>query len=196
MEEVMERFTGKNTAMILIDHQTGTMSWARSNPFEMMKTNALMLAKAATIMDMPIVLTSSMEEFIQGPLLEEFQTICPDAFNNRVKRMGIVNAMEDEAFAAAVKATGRKNLVVAGITNDVCTVFPVISMIELGYNVQVVADAGGSPTEIADRVSLERMAKAGATMVSANQALAELVGDWGTEEGGQVIQLIVQARMS
>ena len=62
----MERFTGKNTAMILIDHQTGTMSWARSNPFEMMKTNALMLAKAATIMDMPIVLTSSMEEFIQG----------------------------------------------------------------------------------------------------------------------------------
>lgn len=192
----MERFTGKNAALILIDHQTGTMSWARSHPFEMLKTNTLMLAKSAKIMGMPIVLTSSMEEFVQGPLLAEFQEICPEAYNNRIKRMGIVNAMEDENFAAAVKATGRKNLVVAGITNDVCTVFPVITMIEQGYNVQVVADAGGSPTEVADRVSLERMSNAGATMVSANMAIAELAGDWGTEEGGQVVQLIVQALMS
>ena len=61
---------------------------------------------------------------------------------------------------------------------------------------QVVADAGGSPTEIADRVSLDRMANAGATIVSTNQVLAELVGDWATEEGGQVVQLIVQALMS
>lgn len=192
----MERFDGKNSAMILIDHQTGTMGWARSTPFELMKTNALMLAKSAMIMNMPIILTSSMEEFVQGPLLAEFQEICPDAYASRIKRMGIVNAMEDEAFAAAVKAAGRKNLVVAGVTNDVCTVFPVLTMIEQGYNVQVVADAAGSPTEIADRVSLGRMENAGATIVSTNQVLAELVGNWGTEEGGQVVQLIVQALMS
>jgi nicotinamidase-related amidase len=190
-----ERFTGANSALLLIDHQTGTMGWARSTPYEVMKTNALMLAKSAKIMKMPLVLTSSMEDFIQGPLLEEFQTIAPEDFANRVKRMGIVNAMEDEAFAAAVKATGRKNIVVAGVTNDVCTVYPVLTLIEQGYNVQVVADAGGSPTEIADRAALERMSKAGATIVSANMVIAELAGDWGTEEGGQVVQLIVQALM-
>lgn len=192
----MERFTGKNAAILLIDHQSGTMGWARSTPFETMKTNTLMLAKSAMIMNMPLVLTSSMEDFVQGPLLAEFQEICPDAYANRVKRMGIVNAMEDEGFAAAVKAAGRKNIVIAGVTNDVCTVFPVLTLIEQGYNVQVVADAGGSPTEISDRVSLQRMENAGAVIVSTNQALAELVGDWGTEEGGQVVQLIVQALMS
>lgn len=190
-----ERFTGSNAALLLVDHQTGTMGWARSTPYDMMKTNTLMLAKSAKIMKMPLVLTSSMEDFVQGPLLEEFQTICPEDYANRVKRMGIVNAMEDEAFAAAVAATGRKNIVIAGVTNDVCTVYPVLTLIEQGYNVQVVADAGGSPSDIADRAALERMSKAGATIVSANMVIAELAGDWGTEEGGQVVQLIVQALM-
>lgn len=192
----MERFDGNNAAMVLIDHQTGTMGWARSIAFDTLKTNAIMLAKSARIMGMPIVLTSSMEEFVQGPLLAEFAEICPDAFANRVKRMGIVNAMEDESFAAAVKATGRKNIVIAGVTNDVCTVFPVLTLLEQGYNVQVVADAGGSPSEIADRVSLARMEKAGATIVSTNQVIAELAGDWSTEQGGQVVQLIVGALMA
>ncbi len=191
-----ERFSGSNAALILIDHQTGTMSWARSIAYEALRANAVMLAKSAKILGMPIVLTSSMEDFIQGPLLSEFQEICPDAFASRIKRMGIVNAMEDEAFAAAVKATGRKKLVVAGVTNDVCTVFPVMTMIEQGYDVQVVADAGGSPTEMADRAALNRMEKAGATIVSSNMAIAELAGDWGTEEGGQVVQLIVQVLMN
>jgi nicotinamidase-related amidase len=190
------RFSGANSALLLIDHQTGTMGWARSVPFEVMKTNAIMLAKSAVIMGMPIVLTSSMEKFVQGPLLAEFQEICPDAYANRIQRMGIVNAMEDPAFAAAVEATGRKNIVVAGVTNDVCTVYPVLTLLEQGYNVQVVADAGGSPTEIADRAALARMEKAGATIVSANMVIAELAGDWGTDEGGKVVQLIVGALMN
>lgn len=191
-----ERFTGANSALLLIDHQTGTMGWARSIPFDTMKTNAVMLAKSAAIMGMPTVLTSSMEMFVQGPLLAEFQEICPDAYANRIQRMGIVNAMEDPAFAAAVEATGRKNIVVAGVTNDVCTVYPVLTLIEQGYNVQVVADAGGSPTAMADQAALNRMEKAGATIVSSNMVIAELAGDWSTEEGGQVVQLIVGALMN
>ena len=191
-----ERFTGSNAALVLIDHQTGTMSWARSIPFEAMKRNTILLAKSARILKMPIVLTSSMEEFVQGPLLAELADIAPEAFAKRIKRMGIVNAMDDKAFAGAVRATGRKKLVVAGVTNDVCTVFPVLTMLKEGFEVQVVADAGGSPTEIADSVSLHRMEKAGATIVSSNQVVAELVGSWATEEGGQVVQLIMQVLMA
>ncbi len=191
-----ERFNGSNAALILIDHQSGVMSWARSISFEVMKANALMLAKSAKILKMPIILTSSMEEFAQGPLLPELATIAPEAFAKRVKRMGIVNAMDDTAFAAAVRATGRKKLVVAGVTNDVCTVFPVLTLLKEGFDVQVVADAGGSPTEIADRMSLNRMEKAGATIVSSNQAVAELVGSWASEEGGQIVQLIMQVLMA
>jgi nicotinamidase-related amidase len=191
-----ERFSGSNTALVLIDHQTGVMSWARSIPFDVMKRNTLLLAKSAKILKMPIILTSSMEEFVQGPMLTELAEIAPEAFAKRVKRLGIVNAMEDENFAAAVRATGRKKLIVAGVTNDVCTVFPVLTMLKEGFAVQVVADASGSPTEIADRMALNRMEKAGATIVSSNQAVAELVGSWASEEGGQVVQLIVQGLMA
>ena len=82
-----ERFTGANAALVLIDHQTGTMGWARSIPFEVMKQNTIMLAKSAKILRMPIILTSSMEEFVQGPLLAELASIAPDSFAKRIKRI-------------------------------------------------------------------------------------------------------------
>ncbi len=191
-----DRFTGNNAALLMIDHQTGTMGWARSLPFELMKANAILLTKSAKILNMPIIFTTSMEEFVQGPLLPELAEAAPEAYAARIKRMGIVNAMEDEGFAKAVHDCGRKKIVVAGVTNDVCTVFPVLTLLKAGYEVQVVADAGGSPTQIADSASLKRMENAGAVIVSSNQVVAELVGSWGTEEGGQIVQLIVQVLMA
>lgn len=186
-----ENFSGSNAAMLLIDHQVGTMSWVHSISFDDMKMNSLMLAKAASILKMPTVLTSSMEEYAQGPLLSELETILPAEFAARVKRFGIVNAMDDENFAAAVKATGRKKLIVAGVTNDVCTVYPVLTLLREGFEVQVVADAGGSPTKIADDISLRRMERAGATLTTTNQLIAELAGSWVTPEGGQLIQVLM-----
>lgn len=186
-----ERFTGENAAMLLIDHQVGTMGWAKSMPLEELKRNALMLAKTAKILKMPVVLTSSMEEYAQGPLLSELETILPDEFAARVKRLGIVNAMEDENFAAAVKATGRKKLIIAGVTNDVCTVYPTLSLVSDGYEVQVVADAGASPTKVGDDMALRRMEKNGATLTSTNQVIAELAGNWATPEGTRIVSDVV-----
>lgn len=188
-----EKFSADNTALLLIDHQVGTMGWVKSIGFEEMKRNALMLANTARILKIPTVLTSSMEEYTQGPLLSELQTILPTAFAERVKRMGIVNAMDDENFAAAVKATGRKKLVIAGVTNDVCTVYPTLTLLSQGFDVQVVADAGGSPTMMADDISLRRMERAGATLTTTNQLIAELAGSWATPEGGELVQLIIGA---
>lgn len=186
-----ENFNANNAAMLLIDHQVGTMSWVKSISFEDMKMNALMLAQSARILKMPVVLTSSMEEYAQGPLLSELETILPAEFAARVKRFGIVNAMDDENFAAAVKATGRKKLIIAGVTNDVCTVYPALSLVRDGFEVQVVADAGGSPTKMADDIALRRMERAGVTLTSTNQLIAELAGSWGTPEGGQLIQVLM-----
>ena len=138
-----EKFNADDTALLLIDHQVGTMGWVKSIPFEEMKRNAIMLAHTARILKIPVVLTSSMEEYAQGPLLSELQSILPIQFEQRVKRFGIVNAMDDVNFAAAVKATGRKKLVIAGVTNDVCTVYPALTLVRDGFAVQVVADAGG-----------------------------------------------------
>src|SRR6185436_20383932 len=142
-------------------------------PFDELKRNALMLAKTARILKLPTVLTSSMEEHAQGPLLAELKTILPNEFAARIKRLGIVNAMDDENFAKAVKATGRKKLIIAGVTNDVCTVYPAMSLVRDGFDVQVVADAGGSPSKMADDIALRRMERGGVTLTTTNQLIAE-----------------------
>jgi nicotinamidase-related amidase len=183
----------RNAAVLLIDHQVGTMGWVKSIPFDVMKRNALMLARAASILKLPTLLTSSMEDHAQGPLLAELEELLPDQFRARVQRVGIVNAMDDENFAAAVKAMDRKTLVVAGVTNDVCTVFPVLTLLDQGYEVLVAADAGGSPSKSADDLALERMARAGAIVMGTNQLLAGLAGDWSTPEGSQLVAVLAEA---
>jgi nicotinamidase-related amidase len=188
-----EKFSAGNAALLLIDHQIGTMGWVKSIPFEEMKRNVLLLAQAARILKLPVVLTSSMEEHAQGPLLSELESILPAEFASRIKRFGIVNAMDDENFAAAIRATRRKKLIVAGVTNDVCTVFPALSLVREGFEVQVVADAGGSPSKMGDDIALRRMERGGVTLTSTNQLIAELVGDWTTPEGSQVVQVVMAA---
>ena len=80
------------------------MSWVGSISFEEMKRNALMLAKSAAILGIPTVLSSSMEEHAQGPLLSELEQILPKEFANRVKRAGVVNAMADEKFCCCCQS--------------------------------------------------------------------------------------------
>jgi nicotinamidase-related amidase len=188
-----EKFSAENAALLLIDHQVGTMGWVKSIPFEEMKRNALVLAQAARILKLPVVLTSSMEEYAQGPLLGELESILPAEFAGRIQRLGIVNAMDDENFAAAVKATGRKKLIIAGVTNDVCTVYPALSLVRDGFEVQVVADAGGSPSKLADDIALRRMERGGVTLTSTNQLVAELAGSWATPEGSQLVQVLMES---
>lgn len=191
-----ERFNGANAAMLLIDHQIGTMSWVRSAPIDEIKKNTVVLAKAARALNMPVILTSSMEEHVQGPLMSELQVILPEAFAARIKRVGVVDAMDDDNFASAVLATGRKNLIMAGITTDVCVVFPAMTAVQQGYSVQVVVDACGSPSKIGDDVALRRMEKAGVTLTSTNQAIAELARKWTTREGGKLIEILFKDVLS
>ncbi|KLK92573.1 isochorismatase [Microvirga vignae] len=183
-------FTPENAAMLLIDHQTGTTSWTHSHDVEEVKKNALQLAKIATAVDMPLVLTSSMEDQAQGPLLPEFETIAPKAFADRIKRAGIVNAMHDENFNGAVKATGRRKVVVAGITTEVCVVFPVLQLPDEGYEVQVVTDASASFTKMGDDAALRRMEQAGAVITSTPQIISELAADWTTPRGHALASLM------
>ncbi|MFB2780035.1 isochorismatase family protein [Shewanella mangrovisoli] len=185
------RFTGENATLLLIDHQVGTMGWVKSIPIDEMKRNALMLAKTAKILKMPVVLTSSMEEYAQGPLMQELKDVLPEEFENRIQRLGIVNAMDDENFAKATKAPGRKRIIIAGVTNDVCTVYPALSLVSEGYDVQVVADAGGSPSKMGDDMALRRMEQAGVVLTSTNQVIAELAGSWSTPEGMRIVQEVV-----
>lgn len=185
-------FSGKNAAMLLIDHQVGTMGWVRSAELSLIEVNTLVLAKAAKALDMPLILTSSQEDQAQGLLFDDLQKAVPEEYANRIQRAGIVDCMMDDQFAAVVASTGRKKLLMAGITTDVCVVYPALTAIENGYDVQVVVDACGSPSAIADQIALQRMAKAGVTLTTTNQLIAELAQDWSSEDGEKLVGILYQ----
>lgn len=185
-------FTTEDAAMLLIDHQIGTVKLALSTPYDEILRNTRALARTAVEAGIPLVLTSSQEDRFQGRLFEDLKTIAPEAFAARVKRPGTVDCWLYEPFRQAVEATGRRKLVMAGLTNDVCVVFPAISAVEDGFEVQVVADAGGSPTKAAHDIALQRMAKHGVTITSTNQLMAELATDWAGLSGGRIQGIMYQ----
>lgn len=181
----MKTFDIEDTAMILIDHQVGTNTWAATTPLELLQRNVIILAKFAKGTAMPVVLTSSQETNVnvQGRLMPELEEICPEEYAVRIKRQGVVNAWDDEDFANACRATGKKNFVMAGVTTDVCMVAPAISALEEGFNVQVVCDACGSTNQIAEEMSWRRMENAGVHLTSTNAVVAELVKNWASPAG-------------
>jgi nicotinamidase-related amidase len=179
-------FTPESAAMLLIDHQLGTMGWTHSHDVNLVKANALKLARIAKALEMPVVLTASMEDQVQGPLMPELAEILPETFARRVKRPGIVNAMHHEGFNKAVKSTGRKKMFVAGITTEICVVFPVLQMLDEGYEVQVSADASASWSKYGDDLALRRMEKAGAIITTVDQIISELAIDWTSPNGNKL----------
>lgn len=187
---ITDRFVPADTALLLIDHQVGTMQLIKNISLEAVTRNTIALAKAAKILNIPVVLTSSQEDRLQGPLIPELKQILPEAFERRVQRAGIVNAWADAAFRNAVIATGRRNLLVAGVTTDVCLVFPTISAVHEGFRVQAVLDASGSPFLQSEDFSQRRMENAGVVLTATNTAIAELAQDWSTPAGSQLIQLL------
>ena len=185
-------FTPTDTAILLIDHQVGTIKLAVSTPYDEIVRNTRALARTAVATGMPLVLTSSQEDHFQGLLLDDLRTIAPEAYAARVKRPGVVDCWLYEPFRQAVLATGRKKLIMAGLTNDVCIVYPAISAVEEGFVVQVVADAGGSPTAAADAAALAQMAANGVVVTSTNQVMAELATDWASATGGAIQRVMYE----
>ena len=130
--ETRGQFTPENSALVLIDYQVGTLQLIRSMSSDLSLRNAVMLAKAAEKLGMPIIFTTSQEGHIQGPLPPALQEASSSAYKARVKRVGIVNAWADPKFSGAIEATGRKNLIMGGVTTDICLIFPSISACNLG----------------------------------------------------------------
>jgi nicotinamidase-related amidase len=183
-------FTSTDSALLLIDHQIGTMKLIKNIPLDVVKRNTLALAKTAKILGLPVVLSSSQEQNVQGPLLPELEKVLPEAFAARIRRAGIVNAWNDPNFKKAVEATGRRNLIMAGVTTDVCLVYPAISACREGYQVQAVMDASGSPYELSEDMSRRRMEREGVVLTATNTLMAELAQDWSRPEGGQLLGIL------
>ncbi|MCX2888325.1 MULTISPECIES: isochorismatase family protein [Pseudomonas] len=184
------RFTADNAALLLIDHQVGTMQLIKNIDSDLAAKQSVALAKMAKILNMPVVITSSQEDQAQGPILPEIAQVLPDAYAARVKRPGVVNAWEYPDFHKAVLATGRKNLIMAGVTTDVCLIFPAIDAAQEGFAVQAVMDASGSPSLLSEEFARQRMHDAGVVLTATNTLMAEIGKDWSTPNGQQLIGLL------
>lgn len=185
-----ERYNASNAAILLIDHQVGTINWMHSAPKDDVIRNTIALAKAAKVTGMSVVLTSSQEDNVQGLLFPELQELLPEAYAARIKRAGVVDAFEDPAFAEAVRATGRKKLIMAGLLTEVCVVYPALNARDEGYEVQVIADASGSGTKMGDEIALDRMRQSDINVASTIQILSEVVFNWSETPGPEILEIL------
>lgn len=190
----MKKFKKEDTVMLLIDHQVGTLNFVANREHRLVISRARGLARLAKELEIPVVLTTSQEDRAQGPLIDDLKEILPVEYENRIKREGITNAWDDENFRAAVlkAANGRKNVIMGGLTNDVCIVWPAISMQEEGFDVQVVIEAGGSPTQIADDVAKQTWESKGVRTTTFNQLISEMIDSWATPDGQKAMPILVE----
>lgn len=177
-------FTPANTAIVLVDHQPGVLAMVGSLPADMVTRNVGVLARLGEELDIPLVISSTREtlEFL-GTNLKSIQAAAPVAYSARVQRAGTLNAFHDPAFVAAIKNTRRPNLAIAGLLTDVCLFHSVVSALESGYKVQVVADASGTSTTLADAVTCDRLRALGAVVTTTYGILFELFPDLSTPQG-------------
>ena len=183
-----EKLTGDNCAMLLIDHQTGTMLGVQDIRLDQFRSNVLALAKTAKAHHLPTVLTASYAEGPNGPLMPELLEMFPDA--PCIYRPGPIDAFDDPEFEKAVKATDRKKLIMAGVTTDVCLYFPVISALAKGYEVFAVYDASGCWDTMSELTSCMRMSQAGAIVCNWAVVCAMLQADWRkSETAGETLKI-------
>jgi nicotinamidase-related amidase len=185
-----ERFTPENCVFAFIDHQTGLMNLVDSSPSTDFKSLVIALAKTAKLHGVPSVITTSAESGPNGPFLPEVLALLPDA--PLISRPGQINAWENAEFVEAIRKTGRKKIVMSGITTDVCVAFATLSALDAGFEVYVVTDVSGAQSPMAHEAAIERMSQAGATIGTWFGISCELLWDWRNPAGAGSAQLFVE----
>ncbi len=176
------RLDKDNAAVLLVDHQAGLLSLVRDIDPDKFKNNVLAVANAAKYFNLPTILTTSFETGPNGPLVPELKEIHPDA--PFIPRPGQINAWDNEDFVKAVKATGKKQLIIAGVVTEVCVAFPALSALAEGFEVFVITDASGTFNELTRDAAWDRMAKAGAQLMTWFGMACELHRDWRNDIEG------------
>lgn len=169
-------FDPKDAIVLLLDHQTGLFQTVKDIPVQDLRTNTVVLAKVAELAKVPILTTASEPTGPNGPLMPELATAASSA--TFIPRKGEVSAWDNEDFKKAVKASGKKTVIIAGVWTSVCVAFPALQMKAEGYNVYAVLDASGDMSEMASRAAAMRMTQAGIVPVATNAVLCEFQRTW------------------
>ncbi|MBH3278752.1 hydrolase [Serratia marcescens] len=177
-----KRLDKDQAAVLLVDHQAGLLLLVRDIDPDRFKNNVLALGDLAKYFNLPTILTTSFENGPNGPLVPELKAQFPDA--PFIPRPGQINAWDNDDFVKAVKATGRKQLIIAGVVTEVCVAFPALSALNEGFEVFVVTDASGTFNELTRQSAWSRMEAAGAQLMTWFGVACELHRDWRNDIEG------------
>jgi nicotinamidase-related amidase len=178
-----EPLTSENAALVLVDHQVGLMTGVRDYSIAELTHNVVALAKAAKALKLPIVVTTTARDSMWGPTIPELVEALPGV---KIIDRPTVNAYDDPHVAQAIKATGRKKLIFAGLSLEVCAAFPAITAVGQGLDAYVAVDACGTFSETKHQVGLLRMMQAGVVLSDYATLIVEILKDNGRPEAGAV----------
>jgi nicotinamidase-related amidase len=172
-----------DTAMLLIDHQSGLFQTVKDMPVPTLRANVTTLAKIATLAKIPVVTSASVPQGPNGSLIPEVHEFAPHA--KYVARKGEINVWDSPEFVAAVKETGRGTLVIAATITSVCMAFPSISAVHDGYKVFAVIDASGTYSKMAQEITMARVVQAGAVPIDTAGVCSEIQQTWNRPDAEQ-----------
>jgi nicotinamidase-related amidase len=181
--QAYEPLTQDNAAVILVDHQVGLMSGVRDYPIAMLKHNVVALAKAAKALKLPIVATTTARDSMWGPTIPELVEALAGI---EIIDRSSVNAYDDARVARAIEGTGRKKLIFAGLSMEVCAAFPAMTAVSRGLDAYVAVDACGTFSETKHQVGLLRMVQAGVVLSDYTTLMVEILKDNARPEAGPV----------
>lgn len=163
-----------NTALVLVDHQVGLMTGIRDYSIADLKHNVVALAKAARVLNLPVVATTTSAETLWGPAFPELRdALSGQKFIDRTT----VNAWDDPRVEAAIRATGRDKLIFAGVSLEVCAAFPAMRAAREGFDAYVAVDACGTFTQTKRETGVLRLTQSGVTVADGATLMVEILGD-------------------
>ena len=187
--------TPENTLMLFIDHQIGLMAGIRDfTSLAEYRSNIVGLARVARAVKIPALISSSNAQWQNGDTLPEIKELFPD--QPIYRRTGIINCYEDPTFRGAfedlVAKTGRRHVIIAGVTIGTCCALPTLSMLQDGYKVYPVVDACGAWNRYEAEAAMARMARAGAELVTTFALACELQADWKLPSANDMLAPFIQ----
>lgn len=182
-----EYLTPNNAVLTMIDHQTGLMVGLGDEHPTVLKNNILALCHTAKTVGLPSVVTASLPDGPNGPVMPEIIDILETEI---IEREGQINAWDSEAYRNAIKATGRNKIIMAGIVTDVCLLFPALSAAAEGYDVYAVIDSSGTWNKTVQEVTVQRLVQAGVKVTTWASVLAEIMNDWRSEHGAALGEVL------
>ncbi|MEV6421960.1 isochorismatase family protein [Streptomyces sp. NPDC051662] len=180
----LDPITRENVAVVLVDHQVGLLSGVRDIPVGELKHNVVALAKAAAALDIPLVTTTTAADSMWGPTAPELVEALP-AGQEIIDRSS-VNAWDDDRVREAIEATGRRKLIFAGVSLEVCAALPAYSALAAGHDAYVAVDASGTFSATKREAGLLRMQQAGVVLSDYSTLMVEALADNAAPEAGAV----------